>query len=62
MFWFLVGLIVLSWIINSASEAKGDTASKAGSALHMIAFLIFLFIIVVSCVDSCRYWMQRRSN
>jgi len=55
MFWFLVGLIVLSWIISSASEAEGDTASKAGSVLHMIAFLIFLFIIVVSCVDSCHY-------
>jgi len=54
MFWFLVGLIVLSWIINSASKTEGDTASKISKTLHMIAFLIFVFIIVVSCVDSCR--------
>ncbi len=53
MFWFLLILIGIGWVFKLSSKEKGDSSNKIGNLIHMVALLIVVFIVVVSCVDAC---------
>ncbi len=53
MFWFLLILIGVGWIFKLSSKEKGDSASKTGNLIHLMALVIVIIIVVVSCLDAC---------
>ncbi len=53
MFWFLIIIIGVGWVFKLSSKEKGDSDDKTGNLIHMVALIIVIFIVVVSCLDAC---------
>jgi len=53
MFWFLIILIGVGWVFKLSSKEKGDSVDKIGNFFHLVVLVIFIFIIVVSCIGAC---------